>query len=452
MSNQTNDVNNMNHTDREETLGGFAKAVDFCKKNVLYIAVAGLFIVLVIVLVKFMGGGTPENVVPETEIVSVQTESQVPEEFEKDVYPEINDLIQQYYKAYAKGKTKKLAKLAEPMSDAEKSYVSAFSEYVGQYKNISCYTKKGLEENSYIVSVYLEIKFKNIKTTAPGLETFYVRKKEDGSYYIDNLYGQFNSKMNEDETVSSFIEVFAQDETVSSFIESFNQQADVVALQAEVQQKYEAAISSDEELKTMVESTIPDAMTVWASNQVAEAKKAKEEREAAEEEAKKAAEEEAAKKAEEEKKAAEQASAVVVYATDNVNVRAEASETAEILGKLETGSKTTRLEEKDGWSRIDYNGGTQGYVKSEYLSTEAPAAQEPTENDAPAASSNGFAEGTVITIKESVNVRKSMGEDAEKIATAFAGEKVTVIMSYAEGWTKVSYGEKIGFIKTELLQ
>ena len=58
----------------------------------------------------------------------------------------------------------------------------------------------------------------------------------------------------------------------------------------------------------------------------------------------------------------------------------------------------------------------------------------------------------MITIQESVNLRKSMGEDAEKIATVFAGEKVTVIMSYAEGWTKVTYGDKTGFIKTELLK
>ena len=111
------------------------------------------------------------------------------------------------------------------------------------------------------------------------------------------------------------------------------------------------------------------------------------------------------------------------------------------------------MEDKDGWSRIDYSNGTQGYVKSEYLSTEAPAATSEPEAEQPSASAGGaLQEGAVITIQQSVNIRKSMGEDAEKIATAFAGEKVTVIMSYAEGWTKVTYGDKTGFIKTELLQ
>ena len=45
-----------------------------------------------------------------------------------------------------------------------------------------------------------------------------------------------------------------------------------------------------------------------------------------------------------------------------------------------------------------------------------------------------------------------MSEDAEKVAVAFEGEQVTVVFSYAEGWTKVNYGDKTGFIKTELLR
>ena len=54
-------MNDMNgngnqNTDNNQEMGGFARAVEFCKRNVQYIAVAGLFIVLVIVLVNVMGG------------------------------------------------------------------------------------------------------------------------------------------------------------------------------------------------------------------------------------------------------------------------------------------------------------------------------------------------------------------------------------------------------------
>ena len=188
------------------------------------------------------------------------------------------------------------------------------------------------------------------------------------------------------------------------------------------------------------------------ADQVATAQAAEEEAAKKAEEEKKAAEEEAAKKAEEEKKAQELASAVTVYAIDNVNVRAEGSESAEIIGKLEVGSQTTRLEEKDGWSRIDYSNGTQGYVKSDYLSTDQSAVPSSTSEGEGEKDSNGLAEWSTVTLKETVNIRESMSTDSAKVATAFSGEKVTVVMSYAEGWTKVSYNDLVGYIKTDLLK
>ena len=78
--------------------------------------------------------------------------------------------------------------------------------------------------------------------------------------------------------------------------------------------------------------------------------------------------------------------------------------------------------------------------------------------DAPAQSTDagttagGIAEGTVITLTSSTNIRSSMSETADKVGVAFAGEKVTVVMSYAEGWTKVTWNGKEGYVKTELLQ
>lgn len=418
----------------------------FCKNNVRYISASVLFLLLVLVLA--VSSKTPE-IEPVAEIEEIETETVVEEteDYVKDAYPEINTLISDYYKAYAKGKIDKITTLASPVSDTEKSYISVFSEYVKSYKNISCYTKKGLDENSYIVSVYLEMKFKGVETTAPGLDFFYVRTKEDGSLYIDNLYSQFNMS-NQEQPLDS---------EVAALIEAFELQTDVIALQTEVQQKYEDAVASDENLKLMVEETIPNAITVWASDQVAAAKAAEEAKKAEEEAAAKAAEE-AAKKAEEEaKKAAELANAVTVFATAKVNVRSEASETSQVIGQLEEGSQTTRLEDKDGWSRIDYSNGTQGYVKSEYLVTEnSDQTEAPAEaNDAAAeenVDSNGFAEGTKITVSQSLNMRESMTTDSEKVCTVYAGESVTVVFSYAEGWTKVSYGDKTGFIKTDLLK
>lgn len=446
MSDQKKDIDVKEQTEnnKENVSGGFDNVLDFCRKHIHHIAAAAVCIILLVVLIKYTGskGTVQPTETPETTEV-VLSEENVPEEYQKDAYPEINELITNYYKAYAAGDNDTLATFTDPLSEAEKGYITAFSQYVEEYRNIACYTKKGLDENSYIVSAYMEIKLKDADTAAPGLERFYVTKK-DGVFVIDNLYGQFNTRMKE----------FDVDEDVKALLEEFNQQADVVKLRTEVEQRYKEALESDENLKKIVDTQIPDTLTVWASDQVAAAKKAEEERIAAEEAAKKAAEEEAAKKAEEEKRAAELAAAVTVFATDKVNVRAEANETAEVIGQLEFGSQTTRLEEKDGWSRIDYSDGKQGYVRSDFLALEAPAAPPAADTNAetPAEPAGNLAEGSVITAKESVILRESMGEDSKKIATVFAGEKVTVIMSYAEGWTKVDYNGKTGFIKTALLQ
>lgn len=449
MSNKTDDIeknsvttdNNKENQNKanmdSESLERFKQ---FCKQHMYQIVSTAACVVLLIVLIVSMNGKDGNG---EGDTQELLTEAAMEEEYQKDAYPEINELMANYYEAYAAGDNETLATLAEPLSDTEQSYIAAFSQYVEEYRNLACYTKSGLDADSYVVSVYMEIKLKDIDTVAPGLETFYLRRNKEGKLVVDTAYGQLNSKTKE----------LDRDEDIMAFLTDFNQQADVVKLWTEVQGKYEEALASDENLKTMVETTIPDTMTVWASDRVAAAKKAEEEKKAAEEAAKKAAEEEAAKKAAEEKLAAELASAVTVYALDKVNVRAKPSETEEIIGQLEKGSQTTCLEDKDGWRRIDYSNGQQGYVKSEYLSTEAPAAEQaPEENQQTPSSSEAVAAGNVVELKDSINIRKSMSTDSDKIATAFPGETVTVIESYAEGWTKVTYGDKTGYIKTDLLQ
>lgn len=71
---------------------------------------------------------------------------------------------------------------------------------------------------------------------------------------------------------------------------------------------------------------------------------------------------------------------------------------------------------------------------------------------ATATNSASIAEGTVIMLENTTNIRSGMSEDSSKVGTAYAGEKVTVVMSYAEGWTKVKWNGETGYIKTSLLQ
>ena len=60
-------------------------------------------------------------------------------------------------------------------------------------------------------------------------------------------------------------------------------------------------------------------------------------------------------------------------------------------------------------------------------------------------------EGKVLTANSSYNVRKSMSETAELVGTTAEGDSITVILSYAEGWTKVEWNGLTGYIRTDLL-
>ena len=334
------------------------------------------------------------------------------------------------------------------MSENEKSYISVFSQYVDAYQNIKCYTKQGLDASSYLVSVYVEVKFKDVDTVAPGLDFFYVRTNDDGSVYIDNLYSQYNLKIKEN----------ALDTSIQNLISEYEGSEDVNSLQKEVQDKYDTAVASDDKLSEMIQTTIPNAITEWAGTIVSQ----NTETESTEQVPEETTEAEQTETPEEntdqpEENGPTQSEPDTVYAVDTVNVRAAADTESEKLGTLEQGTALTRTGTDGEWSIVNYNGQT-GYIKTEYLTTknaDSEADNGQTDNggnDEQTSAGDFIAEGTVITLKDSVNVRSGMSESDSKIGTAFTGEKVTVVMSYAEGWTKVTWNGQTGYIKTSLLQ
>ena len=420
------------------------KILDFCKKNIRYISAGALLIILIFVLTMCTGDkkNAGESVNGETEATEQAADTEDTNEFEVDAIPAVNELINNYYTAYANGDIATLTTLATPVSENEQGYISVFSQYVESYQNISCYTKKGLDDNSYLVSVYMEVKFTGVDTLAPGLDFFYVRANEDGSYYIDNLYSQYNLANQEN----------ALDADIQNLISRFEQEEDVVALQQDVQAKYESALASDENLSTMVTSTIQDAIAAWVSSVTTpateETEQPTEETPAEETPAEETpAEETPAEETPAEETPAEETTSETVMVTTNVNVRAAADETSEKIGTADGGTTYTRTGTEGDWSIIDYNG-TTGYIKSEYLTTDLST----NTTDDSTTTSASVAEGTVITLQSTTNIRSSMSETSDKVGVAFAGERVTVVMSYAEGWTKVTWDGKEGYIKTELLQ
>ena len=355
--------------------------------------------------------------------------------YELNEHKDINELIENYFTAYAAGDTDKLMTYAYPVTDKEKSYIKLYSKYVDKFENINCYTKSGDDAGTYIVSVYTAVKFKDVKTAAPGLYFFYVKTDDSGKVFIDNVYSAYNLNYQELE----------QDSETAAMIGRYEETEDTLDLIDQTQVQYDKAVEKDADLKKLVEETIPNAVSKWAQDIEKDDTTAQQEEEQkqAEEEQKKQEEEQ--KKQEEEKKKQEAASKEKavnekVYATDNINIRKSASTKAATVGSALYGAEMTRVAVLDsGWSKIK-TGNITGYVKTEFISTKKPAAK-----------TGSLTPGKKIYLQDTVNVRSAMSESSDRVGVAYSGETVTVVESYAQGWTKVNWNGKVGYIKTDVL-
>ncbi len=404
---------------------------------------------------------------------------------------ELLELLNTYYKAYDENDVDTLKKVAAPISDHELSYIALMSEQIDSHTIEKLYTKDGSEKGSLLVSVKVQIKYSSLDTPAPGLDFFYVEKKDD-KYQINNTYSLFNLQNGDTEV----------DGSIASLIAVFEAQEDVVALQKEVQAEHEKLMLSNADYNAFFTTSIRETIAGWASSYETELaeKKAEEEKKAAEEAEAKKAKEEEAKKAEEEKKeeekkeaekkeeekktaeeentsgdaaSAQESDKNTVRATAKVNVRKSASRSASSLGQVKKGTELEKLGKDGEWTKVDYNG-TTGYIMSEYLEEvskttetaddeeEKPAeeaeenkkktTETAEENTAEEGTAANFKKGDQVMMSDAVNVRMEMDEHSKIVAVAYAGLKVDIIKVYANGWTEVGIDGKTGYMKTDLIR
>lgn len=418
------------------------RSVAMARKNLPFIGIGCLVVVLII------GGSVYAVRNHRAKLAAANKNKAVSEQqYEVDEHQDINDLIGNYYTAYAAGDTDALQKYAYPLSDSEQSYVKAYSKYIEKYENVTCYTKSGADAKSYIVSVAYALKFKNVTTAAPGLDFFYVRTDKDGNVYIDNTYSTYNLSHKENQL----------DTNIQKLITDYQAGEDVVALQASVQTQYDTAVSKDAALKKMVNETLVAAMNQWKADQ--ESQQQKKTQQAKQDVQKNNSTNNTQTTAKTDtaktdttktntKKVTESKKGGTVYIKQNVRVRKKASSKSKMLDTLITGLDVKRLAvTSNGWTKIQ-NGKVVGYVKSEYISEKKVKKAKKTTTKK---KTKTLATGKKVTLKNTVNVRKSMSESSERVGVAYKGDTVKVIMSYDDGWTKVSWGDQSGYIRTDVL-
>lgn len=127
----------------------------------------------------------------------------------------------------------------------------------------------------------------------------------------------------------------------------------------------------------------------------------------------------------------------IAKVNDYVNVRSEASEDSEILGKLYDKSAGTVEEEADGWYKIT-SGSVTGYVKAEYVVTGDEGEE--------LAEEVGTRVATVAT--QTLRVRTDASTDASVLGLIGEGEELTVT-DEQDGFVQVSIEEGDGWVSTD---
>ena len=129
---------------------------------------------------------------------------------------------------------------------------------------------------------------------------------------------------------------------------------------------------------------------------------------------------------------------IVAQVDGYVNVRKQADENSEIVGKLYDDSVGTVIKEKDGWYKIK-SGNVTGYVKADYVKVGTKKLL----------SKVGTRIATVDT--ETLRVRKKADIEAKVIELVPGGEELTVVSEAKkdDGWVKVSVEGGEGYVSVE---
>lgn len=386
-------------------------------KVVLPVLATVIVIATIVSLVKTKNEKQDKEAVVMTE---ASTEAAV-EPLEVDAHQDVNTLMTTYYNALSSCDLETVQSVMENISETDLIQLKSKNEFVESYNNITCYTRSGIIENSYFVYVTYDAKFNDFDALVPGVTAHYVYTAEDGSLKIAK----------------------EMDEQVNAALMLSTCQDDVVDIFNKVDVEYKELLATNEELNTFMTEMTSKAKTM-AGEEIALLEADKETASVEE-----TTEAEVAEAVEEQPQS--QVVNEEVKATATVNVRSSDSENADKVGRVETGTVLTRVEDKiNGWSKVIYDG-KEAYIKSDYLEVVAVNTVEETADDTEEAVNTESTQSKVtgtVTARTNVNVRNEPSTTADTIGKAEGGVSYKVLEDQGE-WLKIEYKGQTGFVKAE---
>ncbi len=151
---------------------------------------------------------------------------------ERNKYPKVNALIQNYYDALGARDVEAIRTVVDELDPTEESRITN-AKYIEGYENLEVYTKEGLNSGEYVVYAQYDYVCTGIDTPVPALSQLYVREDSEGELKI-------YSKAEEDEEVQSYMDSLLEEEDVQELIQ-------------QVESDYAEAQKSDPQLKEFLD-------------------------------------------------------------------------------------------------------------------------------------------------------------------------------------------------------
>ena len=294
------------------------------------------------------------------------------------------------------------------------------SKYIDHYSTFEIYTKPGLEAGSTIVFVYCRVIFVDHPEEYPGYSAYYVCTNEQGNLYIKR--SDFT-----DEQAAYLGEVMSQDDVVEfnnrvivEYKELMKEHPELLEYLNEMDQQVNAAVGVELADQNATEMQ-PDANAEGQETQGTDTETPDANTENPEQTADTPVEN------------------VVQYVTTTatVNVRSSDSEKADKMGKVSQGTQLQVVEERvNGWTKILFDG-KEGFIKSEYLEAVESAA--------------GMESIGTVTATTNINVRSSASETADRLGVLAGGDSAELLAN-ENGWCKIKYNGKVGYVKSDYVQ
>ena len=114
-----------------------------------------------------------QDVMEQDVDVNEEHDTMIP--YEKDANKELNDFVEQYFKAITDCDNEKLQDMVTDATEyGDNENLKRKAEFITGYDNITVYTKEGLEEGSYVAFVVSNLTIAGVNSSPYDISTLYI--------------------------------------------------------------------------------------------------------------------------------------------------------------------------------------------------------------------------------------------------------------------------------------